>query len=67
MRPAKEDETELLKAARKRLGRDVTLQYAGYSSTQGHLWVVYRQGRWCARGWFDANGDPHFVELKDKR
>jgi hypothetical protein len=61
MKPAKEDETELLKAARKRFGDEVTLGYTGYNEMRGHTWVVYKNATQCARGWFDPEGMPHFV------
>ena len=64
----KEDSTELIKAARKKLQRkDVSLDYIGYDDIQGHVWIVRAKKTqvWLARGWFGAGGDPHFSLFED--
>lgn len=66
MKPVKEDETELLKAARKRFQREVSIEHIGYDDRQGHVWIVRDATEsWVARGWFGADGNPHFTEFKD--
>lgn len=64
MKPAKEDETELRKAARKRFGK-VNVRHEGYSDRYGHWWSIYRKDTWLARAWFGADGMPHFALHED--
>lgn len=65
MKPVQSDETEMLRVARERYPSAASLKYVGYDSKQGHVWIVQDEtNTWLARGWFGADGDPHFVDMR---
>ena len=65
MKHVKEDTAELLRTARKRWSEAKRAEYVGYDEKNGHEWIIRGQaGDHIARGWFGADGDPHFREFK---
>ncbi len=66
MKPVKEDAKMLLRTARKQFREAKSLNYVGYDSKQGHVWIIQdEKGGWLARGWFGPDGEPRFARIRE--